>query len=79
MESKKIILTLSGPVFDKLKSERDKFGYSTIQEIINELLRDKFFRESAPGVKKGRPRKIDGVDIVSRKKIFSKNGIPVAV
>jgi hypothetical protein len=79
MESKKIILTLSEPVFEKLGSEKKKFGYSTIQEIINELLRDKFFRESAPGVKKGRPRKIDGVDIVSRKKIFSKDGVPIEV
>ncbi len=79
MEGKKIILTLSGPVFEKLGAEKKKFGYSTIQEIINEVLRDKFFRESAPGVKKGRPRKIDGVDIVSRKKIFSKKGVPVEV
>jgi hypothetical protein len=79
MESKKIILTLSGSVFEKLKFERDKYGYSTIQEIVNELLRDKFFRESAPGVKKGRPKKIDEVGLVCNNKVFSKNGIPVAV
>ena len=79
MQGKKIILTLSEPVSKRLESEKKKFGYSTIQEIINETLRDKFFRESVAGVKRGRPRKIDGVDIVGRDKIFSRKGVPVEV
>ena len=81
MESKIIKLTLPDPVFQRLKQEKEKFAYSTIQEIINETIRNKFFREQKRGGKKrGRPKKIDESKVLTRSdKIFSKDGVPIEV
>ena len=81
METQQIKLTLPAPVFQKLEQEKKKFAYSSIQEIINEVLRNKFFREHLKGAsKRGRPKKIDETKVLTRQgKIFSKKGAPVEV
>lgn len=75
MTTKKIILTLPEPILKILKKEKKKFAYNTIQEIIVEALRDKFFRAIPKTTKKrGRPRGIRPERIITRKNLFVKKG-----
>jgi len=76
---KGIFLTLPEPVIKKLEQEKEKFAYSSIQEIIAETLRNKYFRESLTRTKRGRPRKIREEDILTRKRIFSKRGVGIEI
>ena len=80
MHVKKITLTLPTLIIDKLLEDKDKFAYSSIQEIIAETLRNKYFRSILTGEKKpGRPRKIREERILARKKIFAKDGVAIDV
>ena len=82
MVGQKIILTLTEPVFERLMYEKKKYAYSSIQEIINEVLRDKFFRENILRNKsgRGRPKKPNEAKLITRQdKIFSKDGARVEV
>ncbi len=43
MTSKKITLSIPEPILNKLKDEKKKYAYSSIQEIIVDILRNKFY------------------------------------
>ena len=79
--SKQIKLTMSDGLFKKLEREQKMFGYLTMQEVVNEVLRDKFFRTRVVGKSKaGRPRKLDETKLITRHgKIFSKKGKAIEV
>ena len=57
------------------------FGYLTMQEVVNEVLRDKFFRVRVPGKSKaGRPKKFDETKLITRHgKIFSRKGKAIEI
>ncbi|MFH1358930.1 MAG: hypothetical protein ABIH37_03525 [archaeon] len=72
---KQIKLTMPDEMLNKLKLERDKFAYNTVQEIILELIRDKFFKNPAIGeTKLGRPKKPDYDKALGMRKIFTRKG-----
>lgn len=79
--TKQVKLTLSDELFGKIEREKETFGYLTIQEVMNEILRNKFFRLRVPGKSKaGRPRKFDETKAITRHgKIFSSSGKAVEV
>lgn len=64
---KGLFLTLPEPMMKKLEEEKKKFVYESVQEIIKEVLREKFFRQSKEtGSKRGRPKeKLDVHKILS--------------
>ena len=81
MDAKKVMLTMSDALFRKIEGEKKKFGYSSVQEVMNEVLRDRFFRVLVGGKSKaGRPRKFDETKLITRQgKIFSRKGVPIEV
>ena len=73
MASKRLTLRVPEQILNKLKLERQKYAYSSIQEVILEMLRETLFMKSEKvGGTRGRPRKIDEFKILSKKRIFSK-------
>ena len=80
MSSTKITLSIPNEMLKKLKQYKENYSYSSIQEGINSILRDKFyFSTTSSGAKKGRPRKLREGQILSRKKIFSKKGDAIPI
>jgi len=81
METKKVMLTMSGALFKKIEKEMRIFGYGSVQEVMNEVLRDKFFRTRVAGKSKaGRPRKLDETKLITRHgRIFSRKGKAIEV
>ena len=78
--AKKVLLSIPEPILKKLESEKEKYAYSSIQEVIVQLLRDSLFVETSPSYEtRGRPKKIREEKILSRKKIFSKKGEPISI
>lgn len=76
MSSIEIKLVLPGKILEKLNKEKETFAYSDIQEIIIETLRKKYFKTGSPNEsKKGRPKKVDESAVLSREKIFDKDGV----
>lgn len=80
MASKKIILSVPENIMKKLKYEKVAYSYNSIQEIILEALREKYFRQKEKSAEtRGRPRKLDEARILTAKKIFSKKGVKIDV
>jgi len=72
---KGIFLTMPEAMLKRLEDEKDRFAYHTVQEIILEAIRDKFFRgQPAGNSKRGRPKKPDYTKALGMKKIFVKRG-----
>ena len=71
--TKRLLLSVPDSMYKKLQTEMELYSYSSLQEIILGAIREKFYiRPSrATGAKRGRPRKIDPLNILGRKKIFS--------
>ena len=68
-------LTLPEAMLKRLEDEKERFAYHTVQEIILEAIRDKFFRGQASGnSNRGRPKKEDLTKALGMKKIFVKKG-----
>lgn len=84
MAGKAIILSLPEQILGRLEAEKQRYAYSSIQEIIVDALREKFyFHEGQAGAendaKPGRPKKINEEKILMRKRIFSREGRPVLI
>jgi hypothetical protein len=64
-----------------LKKEKEKYIYDSVQELILEVLRDKFvrYRKTGTPTKRGRPKKTNDLDFLKRKKIFSKEGVAIDI
>ena len=79
--AKKVLLSIPDPILSKLENEQKKYAYSSLQEVIVDALRDKFYFQSGSRqtTKRGRPKKIREAKILTRKKIFSKKGEPISV
>lgn len=78
--SKRILLSIPEPILSKLNNEKQKYSYTSIQEVIIDILRDKFyFYAEKAETKRGRPKKINEEKILTRKKIFSKRGEPISI
>ena len=75
--SSQVKLRIPKPIMKKLEQEKEKFSYNSIQEVVKDVLRDKFFRTQERKAIRGRPKKINPQEIISRKKIFSKEGVAV--
>ncbi len=69
MTLKKIMLSIPEQMFKKLEQEKKNFSYTTIQTIILEALRERYFQRTRKG-KGGRPRKVDLMRVGSAKKVF---------
>ena len=77
LETKKQIkLTIPTRMFEILEKDREKYIYDSLQEMILDVLRDRFvrYRKTGPGKRRGRKRKESFLD---RKKIFDKEGVAV--
>tara|TARA_Y100000310_G_scaffold167136_1_gene166885 strand:+ start:141 stop:359 length:219 start_codon:yes stop_codon:yes gene_type:complete len=71
MTAKKVMLTLPESMFKRLEREKDSFSYESVQEVIKEVLRDRFFRnQTSSGGKRGRPKKTNLYKVGSAKKVF---------
>ena len=81
MASQKLTLSIPEPILNKLKQEKQKYAYTSIQEIIIDALRDKFYFQKGKKekTKRGRPRKLNEMKTLTRKKIFSKKGEPISI
>ncbi len=78
--AKRILLSVPDQILKKLETEKQKYAYSSIQEVILEALRDRLFIEAEPTVEtRGRPKKIREEKILTRKKIFSKKGEQISL
>jgi len=79
--AKRVLLSIPDPIMGKLVNEKQKYAYSSIQEIIVDILRDKFYFQAGKKekTKRGRPKKIREEKILTRKKIFDKEGEPISV
>ena len=78
--AKRILLSVPDQILKKLEAEKEKYAYTSIQEVILELLRDKLFIQAEPEKEtRGRPKKISEEKILTRKKIFSKKGEPISL
>ncbi len=79
--AKIVKLTVPDALFERIRKEKQMFGYGTIQEVVNEVLRNKFFRTNIKRKNRvGRPRKMDETKLITRHgKIFSKKGVPIEV
>tara|TARA_Y100000310_G_scaffold321461_1_gene379123 strand:+ start:511 stop:753 length:243 start_codon:yes stop_codon:yes gene_type:complete len=79
--SNRILLSVPDPILKKLEAEMEKYAYSSLQEVIVDALRDKFYFQAGKKekTKRGRPKKIREEKILTRKKIFSKKGEPIRV
>jgi hypothetical protein len=71
----KILLSLPDAMVKRLREEKRKFAYDSVQEIIKETLREKFFKNAdamANGkTKRGRPKKkINLYKVGSARKVF---------
>jgi len=69
MRLKKITLTIPEPMLKKLEKEKENFSYPTVQSIILEALRERYFKKQTSG-KGGRPRKLNLMRVGSAKKVF---------
>jgi len=67
------------PIMEMLEKEKEMFAYANVQDLITEILRDRYFKRTLTGKKRGRPKKVDETRVLSRKKIFSKDGVPLDV
>ncbi|MBU1136006.1 MAG: hypothetical protein ABIG37_01090 [Nanoarchaeota archaeon] len=56
MLRKTILLTIPEPILKKLKIDKKKRGFSKLQELIIDIVRDNYFRKSKTGAKRGRPK-----------------------
>jgi hypothetical protein len=79
MKSRKLSIELPESILTKLQREKETFDYKNVQEIIVDILRDKYLRGKGTGKRKGRPKKIDESRVLSRKKVFHKKGVPIDV
>ena len=79
MTSKAIKLSIPEPILKKLKTEKKTFAYSSVQEIIIETLREKYFRTVLGKRSPGRPPKLREGKIITRRKIFDKRGAKLDV
>ncbi len=71
--TKKVLLSVPDAMYHKLQKELKIFSYSTVQEVILETIREKYFRQThtPTGRKRGRPKEEDPALIMTRAKIFS--------
>jgi len=69
MPNKSVILTIPQPILVKLESDKNKRGFSNLQELIISIVRENYFRKySKTGAKRGRPiTKLDEHKIISKK------------
>ena len=69
---KRIMLTMADELYDALEKKRAEFGYMTVQEIINDIVRRKILIQPAETKKSraGRPLKVDDpfLEYFSRKR-----------
>jgi len=67
-ESERIILTIPKKLFNKLREEKNRFSYQSIQSIILEALRERYYKKKTEGKsRRGRPPELDLVKIATRK------------
>ncbi len=79
MPSIKITLSVPEPIFKQLDQRKKSFAYSSVQELIIEMLSDKLYSQTLKKETRGRPKKIREARILTRKKIFSKKGEPISL
>jgi hypothetical protein len=76
--SKRLILSIPESMYDKIKQEKEKYCYFSMQEAILNILREKFYmhqqKDKSAATERGRPHKLDPMKIITRKKIFSDHG-----
>ena len=78
--AKRILLSVPDQILKKLEAEKQKYAYSSLQEVILEALRGRLFIEAVPTAEtRGRPKKIREEKILTRKKIFSNKGEPISI
>jgi len=73
--NKKIILTIPPGLMSHLEKEKRLFSYNSVQEIILESLRDKYYRKKpAKEERRGRPKKLNEINMLSgEEKVFTLN------
>ena len=71
---RQIHLYVSEQIYRKLRAQLKIYAFDSVQEVIIDALREKYFRQlrTLSGGKRGRPRKLDEFRIMARKKIFRK-------
>ena len=77
--SRRILLSMPEQMMKRLEEEKQKYAYSSTQEIILYSLREKFYFGPEKSAKPARSVKLKEDKILARKKIFSKRGEPIPI
>lgn len=56
---KRIMLTMADELYDAIAKKRAELGYMTIQEVINDTVRNRFMQPVKKKSRAGRPPKVD--------------------
>ena len=68
----KVLLSIPEVLLRELKEEKEKYAYSSVQEVVMDTLRDKFLKNKKSG--KGRKR-FSEERVLFRKKVFGKERV----
>ena len=73
MSSKKITLSVPEQILKELNKEKQRYTYTSIQQVIIQMLRDQLYmkqkdKAAKTTTNKGRPRKFDEMRFLTRKK-----------
>ena len=68
MASEKITLSIPEQILKELKKEKQDYGYSSLQAVIIDNLREKYFKKLREKETRGRPNKFDAVKFLTSKR-----------
>lgn len=71
--TKKVLLSLPDAMYRKLQQQLKLFSYTSVQEVILNAIREKYFKQNhtPTGNKRGRPKEQNLAMVMTRKKIFA--------
>ena len=75
VDKDKVLVSVPELLMEKLNNEKDKRGYPSIQVIINECIRERYFGkklDSSGGAKRGPKPKFNHEKMVSGETMFEK-------
>ena len=78
--AKRILMSVPDRMLKKLEAEKEKYAYSSLQEVMLQMLREKMFMEDDKKETRGRPKKLDEKAILTGKnKMWDKNGVRIPI
>lgn len=70
-----LVISLPPKLAKRLERYRENYSYNTLEEVIIDILRERLLVKEAGS--KGRPRRLREEELLTRTRVFSKNGSPI--